>query len=177
MDATLVYQPAQFSLRDGRMLCDAQVIVSFGQDTWIFPREGWFHRDARFLYKWATRFLRLIERGYAPIQAFIFSDSPSKYDWEQMEHCAHDGLSDERVDVTLVDCPDMMFTDPLTPADKERLYAMWLLDGDEIFHFDAELSVLWDIPALLTEFRALAQNDDDPNGDWSHSHHLDLVAY
>lgn len=155
------------------------IAVDVGNDTFQFTCVT---RHISYWYKMALRFCRMVERGYEPTRAYHLAryegECPTLKNFERnFDPASHDKLSDERVDVTLVDCPDMMFTDPLTPADKERLFALWLEDGDEIFHFDPELSLLWDIPAMLSDFRALAQSEDDPRGDWSHPHHLDLVTY
>jgi hypothetical protein len=159
-------------------LQDAVIVHFEGYDSWRFESD----HCQRSQYENALRFIRLVERGYAPKRAYeicrAVGSSPTLATFEKaFEPSAHDKLSDERVTALPLDCPDMMFVDPLTPADEERLYALWLMDGDEVFHFDPELSALWDIPGLLSRFRALAQSEDEITGGWSHSHHLDFVAY
>ncbi len=177
MQTSIYFQPA---LVIGATTLKAQVIVSFdGYDSYSFIVHT-LTPGAKAAYRRATKFVRLVERGYAPREArhLCIIDETAKDEFERYyEPSMHDKLTDERVTALPVDEINMMFTDPLTPADEERLYAMWLMDGDEIFHFDPALSELWNIPALLSNFRALAQTEDDPTGDFTHSHHLDLVQY
>ncbi len=169
----------QPSVTIGATVLKSQVVVSFdGYDTWTFIVHT--PGQAQSAYRRAMKFVRLVERGYAPSEArhLCIIDETVKEEFEKyFDPAMHDKLTDERVTALPVDEINMMFTDPLTPADEERLYAMWLMDGDEIFHFDPELSALWNLPALLSNFRALAQTEDDPTGDFTHSHHLDLVQY
>lgn len=172
---TVFLQP---SVTIGATVLKSQIVVSFdGYDSWTFINHVPGTKSA---YRRAMKFIRLVERGYAPSEArhLCIIDETKKWEFERYyEPTMHDKLTDERVDALPVDCPDMMFTDPLTPADEERLYALWLQDGDEIFHFYPELQALWNIPAMLSRFRSLAQSTDDLTGDWTHSHHSDMVQY
>lgn len=178
MNVTLEYRRTIYSMvlaPVGHLLSSAYVVVK-SDDCSLYET---FPAD-RAGYAQAERFIRLMERGYAPAAARFLN----KFDYltEMMfsawfDKSLHDKLTDERVDITLPDGVEMMFTDPLTPADEERLYKMWLNDGDEIFHFCPDLAELWDIPALLASFRTLAQKEDDGLGSWFAPHHNSLVSY
>lgn len=157
----------------------ARVVVELGEyDNWTFATTT--ECTPQMAYRRAMRFLRLLDRGYAPERAygildFNYSSGAFEYWFDEALHAPNIPVA--LIPETCVSSEDVMFVDPLTIEEKQRCYDLWLQGGDSIFAFTSPYFDDCDIPGMLREFRDRAQREDDPMGDWSHPHHSDLVSY
>lgn len=146
-----------------------------GYDAYSF--KGW----GRIAYDDATRFVRLLERGYSPERAhwLALQSMPSKAAFERIfEPSIHDKLTDERPEIELV-CEE---------TDSDEITTDWLTDA-----YAREFGLACGEDALIEDvahFYMMEYADDFPpphylagvlqladEQDYTHSHHLDFISY
>lgn len=173
-DLTPTYRPEIRSYRDNRVIAYADIVVKTDDykvlQTFPSDREG---------YRYACRFVRLIERGYSPDAAswMVYLD-PSTYSSFKLSFVPslHDKLTDEPCGCYPVDFAPAVEADWLTES---YMTEYGIEPGEEIslddlyYYYCMNFADDKPLPRYLT---GVAQLQDEEQN-FVHSHHYGFIPY